>query len=149
MNGQIPLISTRSTGPLGLVHLPRLWLKMRLAARSLLAEGYRAGEGGFDGALLDALGIGSDATIGFIKESQPSYLEFEAWIKENAQDSSLTPESIEAINTRFLSFPKPEPGRTEMLDSLGLPKDDKEWFGTDLNDLDDWQGFHQALLNEA
>ena len=149
MDIQVPLISTRSKGPLGLPHLPRLWLKMRLAAKGLLVEGYRAGEGGFDGALLDALGIGADATTTFIKESQPSYLEFEAWVKENAQEGSLTPEAIEAINTRFLSFPKPEPGRTEMLDSLGLPKDDREWLGTDLNDLDDWQGFHQALQNET
>jgi hypothetical protein len=35
-----------------------------------------------------------------------------------------------------------------MLDELGLPKSDKEWLGTDMNDLEDWQGFHLALLDE-
>jgi hypothetical protein len=52
MPTHVPLISTRTKGPLGLVHLPRLWLKMRLSAKGQLAEGYRAGEGGFDGKLL-------------------------------------------------------------------------------------------------
>ena len=49
METHIPLISTRTKGPLGLVHLPRLWLKMRLSAKGKLADEYRAGEGGFDG----------------------------------------------------------------------------------------------------
>ena len=30
----------------------------------------------------------------------------------------------------------------------GLHQSDKEWLGTDLNDLDDWDGFHLALLDE-
>ena len=64
MDAQVPLISTRTTGPLGVVHLPRLWLKMRLAARDKLAEGYRAGEGGFDGMLLETLGIDLEGGIG-------------------------------------------------------------------------------------
>lgn len=149
MNPQVPLISTRSKGPLGLVHLPRLWLKMRLSAQGKLAEGYRAGEGGFDGLLLTHLGIESATAIEFIKTSQPNYLNFEAWIKENANPESLVPEAIETFNSRILSFPKPEPGRTEMLEELGLPATDKEWLGTDLNDLDDWHGVHLLLHNEA
>ena len=38
METYIPLISTRTKGPLGLVHLPRLWLKMRFRAKAKLAE---------------------------------------------------------------------------------------------------------------
>ena len=53
MDTQVPMISTSTTGSLGVVHLPRLWLKMRLAAKDKLAEGYRAGEGGFDDDLED------------------------------------------------------------------------------------------------
>jgi hypothetical protein len=147
MATHIPLISTRSKGPLGLAHLPRLWLKMRLAAKGVLADGYRAGEGGFDGALLSALGIDSAAAAAFIAESQPNYLAFEAWVKQQAQPESLTPAAIDQINERILTFPKPEPGRTEMLDMLGLPKSDAVWLGTDLNDLDDWQSFHLELLD--
>jgi hypothetical protein len=148
MNPQIPLISTRTTGPLGLAHLPRLWLKMRLAAKGVLAEGYRAGEGGFDGMLLDALGIGTDAAVAFVQESQPTYLAFEAWIRETAGPASLTPEAIGRTNESILSILKPEPWRSEMLDALGLPKDDTEWAATALNDLEDWQDFHLMLLDE-
>ena len=113
METHIPLISTRTKGPLGLAHLPRLWLKMRLSAKGKLADGYRSGEGGFDGALLEALGIDSTAVAAFVNESQPSYLAFETWVKENAQLESLTPEAIDQFNQRILSFPKPEPGRSE------------------------------------
>ena len=148
METHIPLISTRTKGPLGLAHLPRLWLKMRLSAKGKLADGYRSGEGGFDGALLKALGIDSTAVTAFVHEAQPSYLAFERWVKENAKLESLTPEAIDQFNQRILSFPKPEPGRSEMLEILGFPPSDTEWLGTDLNDLDDWHGFHLALLDD-
>ncbi|MBT4498840.1 MAG: DUF5069 domain-containing protein [Gemmatimonadetes bacterium] len=147
MDTHVPLISTRSKGPLGLVHLPRLWLKMRLAAKSKLAEGYHAGKGGADVALLNTLGLDSDATAAFVAESQPTYLAFEAWIKENVEPERLTSEAIDRFNERVLSFPKPEPERSEILGLLGLPKDDTEWISSDLNDLDDWHGFHLALID--
>ena len=107
METHVPLISTRTKGPLGLVHLPRLWLKMRLSEKGKLADEYRAGEGGFDGLLLDALGIDSTAAVAFVSASQPGYLAFEAWVKENAKPESLTPEAIDQYNDRILSFPKP------------------------------------------
>ena len=90
METHVPLISTRTKGPLGLVHLPRLWLKMRLSAKGKLADEYRAGERGFDGLLLEALGIDSTAAVAFVSASQPGYLAFEAWVKENAKPGSLT-----------------------------------------------------------
>ncbi len=148
MQTHVPLISTRTKGPLGLAHLPRLWLKMRLSAKGKLAEGYRAGTGGFDGALLDTLGIDPAAAVDFVGASQPGYLAFEAWVKDHAKAESLTPEAIEQFNERILSFAKPEPGRSKTLEMLGLPPSDQEWLGTDLNDLDDWHGFHLALLDE-
>ena len=74
MDTYIPLISTRSVGPLGLVHLPRLWLKMRLSTKGKLAEDYRAGEGGFDGLLLDALGIAKDLES---PENHPKYTAYD------------------------------------------------------------------------
>jgi len=145
MDKIVPLISTRTVGPIGLAHLPRLWLKLRLAAAGKLAEGYRSGEGGFDGLLLEHLGISSDTISEYVSTSQPDYLTFEAWIKETANPDSLTSDAIEQFNTRILSFPKPEPGRTEMLTDLGIPDSGEEWLGTDINDLDDWLCFHKAL----
>lgn len=148
MNKLVPLISTRSKGPLGIVHLPRLWLKMRLAEKGMLTDDYHAGKGGADQGLLNALGLDLDTTAAFIAKSQSSYLAFEVWIKENAPPQRLTPESIKEFNDRALSFPKPEPERSEMLERIGLPTDETVWISTDLNDQDDWHGFHQALLEE-
>ena len=144
-----PLISTRATGPLGIVHLPRLWLKMRLAAKGDLAEGYRAGKGGFDALLFEAFGLSDDDAIAYVREGHPSYLAFEAWVREHAAPDRLTPEGIAQFNERVLTFAKPEPARSETLDMLGLPADDTEWLGTDLNDLEDWHCFHLALLDDA
>ena len=70
-------------------------------------------------------------------------------MKENAKPESLTPEAIDQFNERILSRPKTEPSRTEMLESLGLPQSDREWVVADLNDIDDWNGFHLALLDES
>ena len=148
MNAQIPMISTRTTGPLGVAHLPRLWLKMRLAAKGQLAAGYRAGEGGFDGYLLDYLGLPLDKVVRFIEESQPSYVEFEAWVKENASPESLTQAGIDQANERMLKHEKSGENRANQLEFVGLPDDDKVWFGADLNNLDDWHGFHLGLLDE-
>ena len=148
MDTQIPLISTRTTGPLGLAHLPRLWLKMRLAAKGLLAEGYRAGEGGFDGHLLSHLGLDRDDVVRLIEKSQPTYVEFEAWVKENASPESLTKAAIDRVNDQMLTHEKSGENRANQLEFVGLPNDDSVWFGADLNNLDDWQGFHQLLLDE-
>ena len=148
MNALVPLISARTVGPLGLAHLPRLWLKMRLSAKGMLAEGYRAGIGRFDGMLFDALGIDPAAATAFVETSQPDYPVFENWIRENANPESLTDGAIDEFNKGILLRPKSEEGRTEMLEALGLPQSDREWTVSDLNDLDDWRGFHLALLDE-
>ena len=69
----VPLISGTQTGPLGVIHLPRLWLKMRAYNRGLLPEGYRHGNGGSDEGLLTALGVDRDAFAGFIAAGAPDY----------------------------------------------------------------------------
>jgi len=56
-----PLISSAAKGPLGVCHLPRLWLKILLFACGRLPEGYRHGEGGFDEFTTTNLGLDRDA----------------------------------------------------------------------------------------
>ena len=90
-----------------------------------------------------------DDAIAYVREGHPSYLACEAWVREHAAPDRLTPEGIAQFNERVLTFAKPEPARSETLDMLGLPADDTEWLGTDLNDLEDWHCFHLALLDDA
>jgi hypothetical protein len=141
--GLVPLISNREKGPLGLIHLPRLWLKMRAFAVGLLPEGYRHGAGGFDELLLTAIGADLPAVEAFIAEQRPDYLKFEAWLKANAR--TLTPEAIAAFNERVLSMHMPEPRRTEWQARFGLTGTDYDR-GVDLNQLDDWAAVRDQIV---
>ena len=53
MDKIVPLIGSAEVGPLGVLHLPRLWLKVSLDGKGALAEGYPAVGTGFDQMVLD------------------------------------------------------------------------------------------------
>ena len=48
MNTIVPLISSGVAGPLGVLHLPRLWLKLSLESVGKLAPGYPGAGTGYD-----------------------------------------------------------------------------------------------------
>ena len=48
MNTIVPLISSGVAGPLGVLHLPRLWLKVSLESTGKLAPGYPGAGKGYD-----------------------------------------------------------------------------------------------------
>ena len=52
MSNYIPLISSSLTGPLGIMHLPRLWQKVSLKATGLLHGDYPDIGGGYDSMVL-------------------------------------------------------------------------------------------------
>jgi hypothetical protein len=89
----VPLISSGVAGPLGVVHLPRLWQKVSLEAGDKLGSGYPAVGKGFDAMTLAALGLEEQAVRNYIEQNKPTYPQFEAWVKKNAK--SLTREAIE------------------------------------------------------
>jgi hypothetical protein len=141
--GFVPLISGAQTGPLGITHLPRFWLKMRAHAAVGLAEGYRHGNGGSDEALLTAIGVDGDAFAAFIAAGAPDYPACETWIR--AQATNLSAQTIDAFNAAILGFEMPDPRRTEWTTRFGLTG------GTytravALNQLDDWDSVHRQLL---
>ena len=82
MNKIVPLIGSAEVGPLGVLHLPRLWLKVSLDSKGLLADGYPAVGTGFDQMVLDGLGLQKEAVVGYIMKHKPTYPEFETWIKQ-------------------------------------------------------------------
>jgi hypothetical protein len=139
----VPLISGSSTGPLGLVHLPRFWLKMRAYAVDVLPEGYRHGSGGTDEALLDAIGLDGDAFAAFIAREEPDYQYCEAWVSAHAADT--TPATIAAFNRHWLTFEMPDPRRTEWCERFAL-SGSAYTRSIGLNQLDDWAGVYQELI---
>ena len=82
MDKTVPLIGSAEVGPLGVLHLPRLWLKVSLDSKGALADGYPAVGQGFDQMVLDGLGLKKEAVVDFIARNKPTYIQFEAWIKE-------------------------------------------------------------------
>jgi hypothetical protein len=143
MSTYVPLISSGLAGPLGVLHLPRLWLKLSLEAAGKLAPGYPGCGKGYDGMTLGALGLDEAATKEFIKASKPTYPQFEAWVKANGQ--SVTPEAIAKHNAAVTGYIHDDGTRQSILSANGLP-DGAPKDAVNLNNLDDWFEFHQAVL---
>jgi hypothetical protein len=141
----VPLISSGVAGPLGVVHLPRLWQKVSLEEAGKLASGYPGVGKGFDAMTLAALGLEEQAVRDYIKQNKPTYPEFEAWVKKNAK--SLNRESIEKHNSAVRGYNHDDETRQGILnacsiaDDAAAPKD-----AVNLNNLDDWYEFHQQVL---
>ena len=141
----VPLISSGTAGPLGVLHLPRFWLKCTLAAAGQLADGYPDCGKGYDQMVLDALGLNKDATLKFIREKKPTYVELEAWIKKQP-GVKLDKASIDKINAAIRGYNHDDGTRTSILKASGLPDDGKIKDAVNLNNLDDWKEFHTALV---
>jgi hypothetical protein len=145
MSTIVPLISSGTAGPLGVLHLPRLWLKLSLESTEKLAPGYPGAGKGFDQMVIDGLGLKRDAVIDFIKTSKPTYPQFEAWVKKNA--TMLDKGSIEKLNAAIRSYIHDDDTRKSVLGANGLPDDaSAAKDAVNLNNLDDWKEFHEAVL---
>lgn len=143
MSSYVPLISSGVAGPLGVLHLPRLWLKLSLDAQGKLSSNYPACGKGFDAMTLAALGLDEQATKDYIKSSKPTYPQFEAWVVANGK--SVTPEAIARHNAAVTGYNHDDATRQGILSASGLP-DGNPKDAVNLNNLDDWYEFHQAVL---
>ena len=144
----VPLISSGTAGPLGILHLPRLWLKVSLEARGKLADGYPGIGKGYDMMVISALGLSPDAVKKFISESKPTYPEFEAWVKKQP-GVKLDKATIYKLNQAILGYIHDDGTRKNVLNASGLADDGSVNPGAvDLNNLDDWCEFHQAELRQ-
>jgi hypothetical protein len=146
MNTCVPLISSGVAGPLGVLHLPRLWLKVSLEQRGLLAPGYPGIGKGYDQMVLDALGLNKDAVVNQIKTARPTYAQFESWVKKQP-GVKLDKATVEKLNGAIRGYIHDDATRKGILtsnsiaDDASAPRD-----AVNLNNLDDWYEFHQAVL---
>jgi hypothetical protein len=141
----VPLISSGVAGSLGALHLPRLWLKVSLEAAGKLAAGYPGIGAGYDSMTIAALGLDADAVKSFITTNKPTYPAFEAWVRQNGK--KLTKADIQKHNLAILGYIHDDATRKGILSASGVPDDGSVLPGAvDLNNLDDWFEFHQAVL---
>ena len=133
----VPLISAGTAGPLGLSHLPRLWLKVLLHATGRLpGKSYRHGSAGLDELMLDTIGVNLAEFLEFVSTKLPTYIECEKWVREHA--TKLDKKTIDGWNELLRSRDKPVVQLGPQWKYIGI--DDPSIRGTILvNDLDDWQ----------
>ena len=141
----VPMISSGTAGPLGVLHLPRLWLKVSLEAAGKLAPGYPGIGRGYDAMTCAALGLEEQAVLDYIKQNKPTYPQFEAWVKQTGR--SVTSEAIEKHNAAVRGYIHDDDTCRGILSANKLPDDaSAPRDAVNLNNLDDWYEFHQAVL---
>jgi hypothetical protein len=145
MSQIIPLISSGIAGPLGVLHLPRLWLKASLAAAGKLHPDYPGCGAGYDQMTLDALNVSKEAFLTFI-QTRPSYPQLEAWVK--AQPGvRLDKATLYKHNAAIRGYIHGDDVRQPILAAAGLADDGSVNPGAvDINNLDDWTSFWQSEL---
>lgn len=145
MSKTIPLISSGTAGPLGVLHLPRLWQKTSLAAVGKDHPDYPALAPGYDQMVLDGLGISVESFREFVFSKKPTYPQCEAWVLAQC-GGSIAPEKLAALNASIAGYHHKDEVRKTILDANGIPDEGKILDAINLNNLDDWLSFHKEVI---
>lgn len=143
----VPAISSQSVGPLGIRHLPRLWLKALLKAVGSLPAGWRSGPDGMPGmdpSTYEDFSLAPETGIAYIEEHLPDYVQYEAWFRTHAKADQAT---IDAHNAKIFRDKPDERGAPERVE-LGIT-DPSVRLNTVLNDLVDWKALHEQVTSLA
>jgi hypothetical protein len=139
----IPLISSDTAGPLGAIHLPRLWAKLTLDGAGLLPEDYDACGSGFDQMTINALGLDRDRVIAFVRDSKPTYVQFEEWVLAQ-NGGSISREKIEAHNKAVRGYNHGHELAAGMRKASGV-KSESVGDAVTLNTLEDLDALHAQV----
>jgi hypothetical protein len=90
--------------------------------------------------LLDAFGLDKGAFSAFM-QSKPTYPQLEAWILEQ-KGGRLDQSEVEVFNASVVGYNHDDNTRKEILAANGIDDDGTILDAVNLNNLDDWLGFH-------
>ena len=139
----VPTISSQTTGPLGVAHLPRFWQKVILSEKGLLPPNYDACGTGYDQMLLDGLGLDRAETLAFLK-TVPTYFAFEKWIL-GKKGGKLDAQAVEKLNAAIRGYHHDDETRKSILSAAGVEDTGSFKDAVNLNNFDDWIEFHANL----
>jgi len=145
-NKTVPTIGSKIAGPLGAVHLPRLWAKLLLSSRELLPDDYERCGDGFDAMTIQALGLDREKLISFVRTEQPTYMALEAWVLHETRGGALDAKKIEAHNRAILSYRHDDATARSMRASSGVT-DTSIGDAATLNSLDDFDQLHAQITS--
>lgn len=137
----VPAVSSGTAGPVGAVHLPRLWLKLTLAAAGELPDGYDECGAGFDAMTLSALGLDRQKTIDFVRQNRPRYMEFEEWVVRNGKTDK---ETIEKHNAAIRGYHHSDEHAHKMRHASGI-KHEAVKDAVMLNTIEDLDEIHAQV----
>jgi len=143
MSNIVPLISSGTKGPLGVLHLPRLWQKVSLEAAGKIADGYPGIGAGYDSMVIAGLGLDAEAVRSYITNEKPTYTQFEAWIQAQ-EGATLDAAAISTLNDSIAGYNHDADTKAGILAATGLSEGPDD--AINLNNLDDWQEFHAAEI---
>ena len=144
MSTIVPLISSGTAGPLGVLHLPRLWQKVSLEEAGKIHAEYPGIGGGYDTMVINGLGLNAEAVRSYIKNDKPTYPQFETWI-QSQPGATLGADTIQALNASITGYDHDDETRQGILSANGLP-DGAPRDAINLNNLEDWLEFHAAEI---
>jgi len=143
MSNIVPLISSGTKGPLGVLHLPRLWQKVSLEAAGKIADGYPGIGAGYDSMVIAGLGLDAEAVRSYITNEKPTYTQFEAWIQAQ-EGTTLEADTLSELNDSIAGYNHDADTKAGILAATGLSEGPDD--AINLNNLDDWQEFHAAEI---
>ena len=119
----VPLVSSSTAGPLGAIHLPRLWAKLTLHNSGKLAEGYDSCGQGFDQMTLNGLGLDRQRVIDYIAQarSRPTCSSSNGWSRRTA--ATIPKEKIDAHNAAIRGYNHGDDLAKSMRTASGVPHD--------------------------
>jgi len=140
----VPLVSSGTAGPLGALHLPRLWVKLTLSNAGKLADGYDECGKGFDQMTIDGLGLKREAVIAVIRDRKPTYMEFEHWVVEQ-NGGNIPREKIDAHNAAIRGYNHSDELGKQMRDDSKC-RDESVKDAVTLNTLEDLDELHKQAV---
>lgn len=139
----VPVLSSDTAGPLGAIHLPRLWLKLSLAAAGKLPDDYDECGAGFDQMTLTDLGLDRQKTIDYVRAQRPRYMQFEEWVIDQ-NGGSISEDRIEKHNAAVRAYNHDDAKAAKMRDKSGIKNADVLDAVT-LNTMEDLDDFYELI----
>ena len=141
----VPAISSGTAGPLGAIHLPRLWEKVTLAAVGMLPADYDECGAGFDQMTLDALHLDKAKTTDFIRTQKPTYMQFEEWVVAQ-NGGKIEAEVVRKHNEAIRAYEHSDELAAKMRAASGI-KDQSLKSAVMLNAIEDLDEIHRQLTS--
>jgi len=140
----IPTISSKESGPAGILHLPRLWSKLLISSVKKLPDDYDACGDGFDAMTLRAVGIDKQDAVSFVLSRRPTYMQFEQWVLAK-NGGAIDERRIREHNAAIVGYDHPDKPARKMRSQSGLAHHHTIRDAATLNSVDDLDQLHAQV----